>query len=196
MSQTLNGITVNKLTLAQYKSAKASSSLNTNEVYVISDIDEQLENLLVYKESLDVNNPIILRSLESGLYKIYGYFKYNSNQTGISGVDPFAYVIIEKGSSLSYATIIDTTKAVRYSITDTTYQDLDDTGWIDLAYVSGYSAGTATQLQYRCKNNMVTIRGGATGTFASGSYVTVNKDLLPSKYRPQKQQEVEQWGQV
>ena len=47
MSQTLNGITVNKLTLAQYKSAKASSSLNTNEVYVISDIDEQLENLLV-----------------------------------------------------------------------------------------------------------------------------------------------------
>lgn len=96
MSQTLNGITVNKLTLAQYKSAKASSSLNTNEVYVISDIDEQLENLLVYKESLDVNNPIILRSLESGLYKIYGYFKYNSNQTGISGVDPFAYVIIEK----------------------------------------------------------------------------------------------------
>ena len=159
MSQTLNGITVNKLTLAQYKSAKASSSLNTNEVYVISDIDEQLENLLVYKESLDVNNPIILRSLESGLYKIYGYFKYNSNQTGISGVDPFAYVIIEKGSSLSYATIIDTTKAVRYSITDTTYQDLDDTGWIG---------------------------GGATGTFASGSYVTVNKDLLPSKYRPQK----------
>jgi hypothetical protein len=186
MTQTLNGITVNKLTLAQYKSAKASSSLKANEVYVISDIDEQLENLLVYKESLDVNNPIILRSLESGLYKIYGYFKYNSNQSGISGVDPFAYVIIEKGSSLSYATIIDTTKAVRYSITDTTYQDLDDTGWINLAYVSGYSAGTATQLQYRCKNNMVTIRGGATGTFASGSYVTVNKDLLPSKYRPQK----------
>ena len=59
MSQTLNGITVNKLTLAQYKSAKASSSLNTNEVYVISDIDEQLENLLVYKESLDVNYPLI-----------------------------------------------------------------------------------------------------------------------------------------
>ena len=87
MSQTLNGITVNKLTLAQYKSAKASSSLKTNQVYVISDIDEQLENLLVYKESLDVNKPIILRNLESGLYKIYGYFKYNSNQTGISGVD-------------------------------------------------------------------------------------------------------------
>ena len=186
MAQTLNGITVNKLTLAQYKTAKASSLLKTNEVYVISDIDEQLEDIIIYKESLDVNNPIILRNLDSGLYKIYGYFKYNSSQSGISGVDPFAYVIVEKASSQSNVTIIDTTKVERYSITNTTYQDLDDTGWIDLSYVSGYSAGTATQLQYRCKNNEVTIRGGATGTFASGSYVTVNKDLLPSKYRPQK----------
>lgn len=188
MSQTLKGITVNKLTLAQYKSAKASSSLKANEVYVISDIDEQLENLLVYKESLDVNKPIILRNLESGLYKIYGYFKYNSNQTGISGVDPFAYVIIDKSSSVSYATIIDTTKVVRYSITNTTYQDLDDTGWIDATLTSdfiSYANNDENKPRYRKKNGIVYIRGCVSpsaeiGASATGKIIFT----LPSGYRP------------
>lgn len=182
--QTINNVTVNKLTLAQYKTAKASNLLNDNEVYVLSDIDEQLDNIIEYKESLDVNNPIILRNLDSGIYKIYGYFRYYESQSGISGVDPFAYVIIEKGTSLSYATVISTNSSNKYKITDTTYEDLDDTGWIDLAYKTGFSAGTATKLQYRYKNGFVTIRGGATGTFTSGSYVTVNQDLIPSQYRP------------
>lgn len=83
MAQTLNGATINKLTLAQYKSAKASNLLKANELYVISDIDEQLDSLLTYKESLNVKSPIILRNLNSGLYKIKGYFKCNSNQSGI-----------------------------------------------------------------------------------------------------------------
>ena len=78
MAQTLNGATINKLTLAQYKSAKASNLLKANELYVISDIDEQLDSLLTYKESLNANSPIILRNLNSGLYKIKGYFKCNS----------------------------------------------------------------------------------------------------------------------
>lgn len=179
----VSGVIVNKLTLSQYRELKNNNQLQTNESYVINDIDEQLP---IYKESLDVNNPIILRSLESGLYKIYGYFRYYENQSGISGVDPFAYLIVEKVTSYSYVTIISTNEAKRYKITDSTYEDLEDTGWIDLSYVSGYTAGTATQLQYRCKNNEVTIRGGATGTFTSGAYVTVNSELLPSKYRPKK----------
>lgn len=181
--QQVSGVIANKLTLEQYRELKESNQLQTNESYIINDIDEQVP---IYKESLDVNNPIILRSLESGIYKIYGYFKYNSSQSGISGVDPFAYLIVEKGTSYSYVTIISTNEANRYKITDSTYEDLEDTGWIDLSYVSGYTAGTATQLQYRFKNGFVTIRGGATGTFTSGSYTTVNSDLLPSKYRPLK----------
>lgn len=93
-------------------------------------------------------------------------------------------MIVEKTSSYSYVTVIASNEVHKYKITNTSYEDLDDTGWINLSYVSGYSAGTATQLQYRCKNGFVTIRGGATGTFTSGAYVTVNSTKLPSKYRP------------
>lgn len=182
--ETINNVIINKLSLAQYKSAKDSNLLKSDEVYVINDIDEQLENIVKYRESLNANSPIIIRDLESGFYRIYGYFKYNSNQSGISGADPFAYVVVEKSSTITYATIITSNGYTKYKITDTTYENLDDTDWIDLAYKSGYSAGTATKLQYRYKNGFVTIRGGATGTFASGSYVTVNADLIPAQYRP------------
>lgn len=162
MAQTLNGATINKLTLAQYKSAKASNLLKANELYVISDIDEQLDSLLTYKESLNVNSPIILRNLNSGLYKIKGYFKCNSNQSGISGVDPFAYVMIDKSSSITYATVIDSSRTLRYSITNTTYQDLDDTGWIDATLTSDFKAYgnvSSNNPQYRKKNGVVYIRG-------------------------------------
>lgn len=162
MAQTLNGATINKLTLAQYKSAKASNLLKANELYVISDIDEQLDSLLTYKESLNVKSPIILRNLNSGLYKIKGYFKCNSNQSGISGVDPFAYVMIDKSSSVTYATVIDSSRTLRYSITNTTYQDLDDTGWIDATLTNDfipYANNSDNKPKYRKKNGVVYIRG-------------------------------------
>lgn len=177
----VKGVTINKLTLSKYRELKQNNQLETNESYVITDIDDYTP---IYKESSDTNNPIILRNLETGLYKIYGYFKYYSSYSGISGVDPFAYVIVEKSSSYSYVTIVSTNDCKKYKITDSNYEDLDDTGWINLSYVSGFSAGTATQLQYRYKNGFVTIRGGATGTYTSGAYVTINSTLIPSKYRP------------
>jgi len=64
---------------------------------------------------------------------------------------------------------------------------LEDTGWIDIPYISGFSAGTATQLQYRVKSNVLYIRGGATGTFTAGNYTQINHNtngLLPPQYRP------------
>lgn len=181
--QQVNGVIINKLTIEQYRELKENSQLGTNESYVVTDIDEQVP---IYKESLDVSNPIILRNLDSGVYKIYGYFRYYSGQSGISGVEPFAYIIVEKQTSYSYVTIVSSNSTQRVKIADSKYEDVDDTGWIDLSYVSGYTAGTATQLQYRCKNREVTIRGGATGTFTSGAYTTVNSELLPSQYRPLK----------
>ena len=39
---TTNNVVINKLTLAQYKSLKASNQINANEVYSISDLDEHL----------------------------------------------------------------------------------------------------------------------------------------------------------
>lgn len=48
---------------------------------------------------------------------------------------------------------------------------VDDTGWVNLTYESGFSAGTPGQLAYRRIGNRVTLRGGATrsGNFASGA---------------------------
>lgn len=122
----VNGVTINKLTLSKYRELKNSNSLSKNESYVITDIDEQLP---IYKASEDTSNPIILRNLNTGIYKIYGYFKYYSSQSGISGVDPFAYVIVEKGTSYSYVTIISSNSSKRYKITNSSYEDLDDSGW-------------------------------------------------------------------
>lgn len=60
-----------------------------------------------------------------------------------------------------------------------------DTGWIEIPYDSGFSAGTAQQLMYRVKDGVCTIRGGATGTFTANAYTIVNKNNpLPAKYRP------------
>lgn len=157
--QQVNGVTINKLTLAKYRELKGNNQVATNESYVVTDIDEQLP---IYKETLDVNNPIILRNLDTGIYKIYGYFKYYSSQSGISGVDPFAYVIVEKGTSYSYATIISTNSIEKFKITNSSYENLDDTGWIDATLTSDfipYSNSNENKPRYRKKNGIVYIRG-------------------------------------
>lgn len=118
----INGVTINKLSLEKYRELKNNSSLETNESYVITDIDEQVP---VYKKSLDTSNPIILRNLDTGIYKIYGYFKFYSSYSGISAADPFAYAIVEKGTSYSYVTVLSSNSANRYKITDTNYEDLN-----------------------------------------------------------------------
>lgn len=58
-----------------------------------------------------------------------------------------------------------------------------DTGWQDISYASGFTAGTGGQLQYRKVGNVVYIRGGASGTFPTG-FTTVNSVMLPEQYRP------------
>lgn len=159
----VNGVTINKLTLDKYRELKSSDQLVNNESYVITDIDEQVPT---YKESVDTNNPIILRNLDSGIYKIYGYFKYYSSYSGISAVDPFAYLIVEKGSTFSYVTVISSNDVKRYKITDSAYEDLDDSGWIALnSYIS-----------YRKVGKEVYIKGRATTADTLGT--------IPSGYRP------------
>lgn len=60
-----------------------------------------------------------------------------------------------------------------------------DTGWTNLTYNTGYTAGTAQQLQYRVRDNVVYFRGGATGTFTSSTYQQVTAaNAIPSAYRP------------
>jgi len=57
-----------------------------------------------------------------------------------------------------------------------------DTGWQDISYASGYSAGTGDPLKYRVKNGIVYIKGYVTGTFASGTYATVA--TIPASITP------------
>lgn len=60
-----------------------------------------------------------------------------------------------------------------------------DTGWVNIGYDSGFSSGTATQLMYRVKNGVCTVKGGATGTFTANAYTTVNSSSpIPAQYRP------------
>jgi hypothetical protein len=50
---TVNGVTINKLTLAEYKTLKANNSLETNESYVITDIDEYIDDLDTRVEAIE-----------------------------------------------------------------------------------------------------------------------------------------------
>lgn len=62
--------------------------------------------------------------------------------------------------------------------------DKVDVPWTSITYASGFSAGTARQLQYCVRNGVVYWRGGATGTFPEGTYVIVaNIGIIPSAYR-------------
>lgn len=159
----IKGVIANKIPLERYRELLANNQTVNEEIYSISDIDKYVHT---YKESLDTNNPIILRNLETGFYKIYGYFRYYSSQSGISAVDPFAFIIIEKGSTYSYATIVSSNEVKRYKITNSSYEDLEDSGWIALnSYIS-----------YRKIRNVVYLKGSVTTTNATGT--------MPSGYRP------------
>jgi hypothetical protein len=63
-------------------------------------------------------------------------------------------------------------------------QTIADIPWTNLTYATGFTAGTATQLMYCVQNGVVYIKGGATGTFATGAYTQVNSGLLPTALRP------------
>lgn len=183
----VNGVTINKLKLEQYRDAKKNNQLVENESYTITDIDEYTYQ---YKESEDANNPIILRNLDTGIYKIYGYFKYYSSFSGISAVDPFAYVIVEKGSSYSYVSVISTNEAKRYKITDNDYEDLNDSGWATASLTSGFKAYnnlSSNTPEYRKIGNEVYIRGVVSPTSTLGASSTgVTMFTLPAGFRPSK----------
>lgn len=60
-----------------------------------------------------------------------------------------------------------------------------DTGWVDLSYASGFSAGDAGQLAYRVLNDVLYVRGGASrssGAFGTSNPVTDTP--IPEQYRP------------
>lgn len=59
-----------------------------------------------------------------------------------------------------------------------------DTGWVPLTYTSGFTAGQARQLEYRVKDGVFYLRGGATGTFLNATYTTVTDEPLPEGLRP------------
>lgn len=58
----------------------------------------------------------------------------------------------------------------------------NDSGWVNCAYLPGYSAGTPGQLQVRRIGNIVWIRGGATGSIVHSVYTPVAD--IPEGYRP------------
>ena len=183
--QDYNGIVVNKLKLEQYRNLKENNQLENTQSYVISDIDEYTYK---YVKSEDSSNPIILRNLDTGLYKIYGYFKYYSSYSGISAVDPFAYVIVEKGSSYSYVTVVSSNSAKRYKITNNSYEDLDDSGWKEATLNSGFTNyGAGTTPEYRKIGNIVEIRGSVKPTSEiTGSTNGITIFTLPEGFRPTK----------
>lgn len=61
----------------------------------------------------------------------------------------------------------------------------DDTGWVNLTYEAGYSAGTPGQLAYRRVGQTVFLRGGATrsGDFPNDGTLRTAA-MLPSGTRP------------
>lgn len=120
--EVIKGVTVNKLSVEQYKALKQANGLVENECYVLTDIDEYLDSPIKYIECLDVSNPIIIRNLSDGIYKIFGYFKFNEAQTGISGADPYALLLVASSSTTTYANFISYDGNQVFTITDTTYQ--------------------------------------------------------------------------
>lgn len=188
--QEVSGAIVNKLTLSQYRALRKANGIVENESYVITDIDEQLDKLIIYKECLDVNNPIILRNLEDGFYKIYGYFKYFESQSGISGADPFALFSITNDSNKTYVQILDYHGNKNYEITDNSYVCTSDSGWITATLNSKfkpYSNNADYTPQYRKKDGVVYIHGAVSpNEEIAGSNTGVTIFTLPSGYRPTK----------
>lgn len=61
-----------------------------------------------------------------------------------------------------------------------------DSGWINVTYAAGFTAGTPGQLQYRKIGNKVYMRGGATRAagYTAGTQFIVNSPVLPAEFRP------------
>lgn len=62
-----------------------------------------------------------------------------------------------------------------------------DTGWVDLAYAAGYTAGTPGQLAYRVLNGRLSFRGGAqktSGSFNAGTFENILAAPLAVNLRP------------
>lgn len=163
MYDEVKGVIANKMTLEKYRELKRNNELGYDEIYTPTDIDEYVH---IYKESLNTSNPIILRNLETGVYKIHGYFRYYSSQSGISAVDPFAFVIVEKGSTYSYVSILSSNSCKQYKITDTSCEDINDTGWVALT----------SKISYRKLNNVVYLKGSVTTSDTLGT--------MPTGFRP------------
>jgi hypothetical protein len=61
----------------------------------------------------------------------------------------------------------------------------EDTGWVTMTLLSGFTSGTAQPLQYRVKRGIIYFRGGAAGTFTEGTYTDVTAaGAIPAAYRP------------
>lgn len=59
-----------------------------------------------------------------------------------------------------------------------------DSGWVNMTYKSGFTAGTPGQLAYKVSNGTLYLRGGASGTFTPGAYMDVTSGLIPTRFRP------------
>lgn len=60
-----------------------------------------------------------------------------------------------------------------------------DAVWTNVAYASGFTAGTATQLRWCVYRGVVYWRGGASGTFPAGDYVPVSTpNVIPDAIMP------------
>lgn len=57
---------------------------------------------------------------------------------------------------------------------------LTNTNWVNLAYLSGFTSGTAGQLRYCIREKVLYLQGGADGVFPAATYVQVNATTLPS----------------
>src|SRR5690625_6404725 len=50
---------------------------------------------------------------------------------------------------------------------------VEDTGWVNLSYASGYSSASTGQLRARMIGGQVHLLGGATGTYPRNSYTRI-----------------------
>lgn len=62
---------------------------------------------------------------------------------------------------------------------------VDGLPWTALAYENGFTSATAGALEINVDDGLLTLRGGANGTFPSGAYTRVTQtNAIPDGYRP------------
>lgn len=185
-----DGIIANKMTLAQYRTLKANNQLVNNEIYTFTDIDVEIDNIVINLESMDRNNPIVLRGLADGLYKIRGYMKYYEGFSGIIAADPSVLVQIGNSSTKTYVLFVDYSGFQKYEITNTSYECTSDSGWVNATLVSGfknYGGSSSNAPQYRKVGDVVEVRGVLSPTTAvTASSNGVTMFTLPTGFRPSK----------